>query len=330
MEQPKITTVKLLNRKRLWFLIPIFLAPFLGLYLYSEMNWWMSICLVIVGVIQLISMTQYYGDDVLQVKTHVSKEIRVEQLNDYAHKEKSLIRKLQVFAVFIGILDLFPFFCQFHLIPGFNFYYEGGIIVTVLSVILCGLCLLCAYEIRNPQILENLHLYETTGKTQEEKVEEELVRLQQAEKKKQEQKQKVFGEGFIELGKDVVINDKTKKIFIHSKEYSFNDILGYSIQDNSVTIHSESTSTAKTNTGSMLGRAAVGGVLLGGAGAVIGGATAKRDIYNSAFESSVLHNYTVIITVNNLTSPNEIVKVGRDEDVLNRLTSTLTVILHNN
>ena len=154
--------------------------------------------------------------------------------------------------------------------------------------------------------------------------------LKQAEERKQENKKNIFGEGFLELGRDVVINDKTKKIFINSKEYGFNDILGYSVQDNSVTIHSESTSTARTNTGSMIGRTAIGGVMLGGAGAVIGGVTAKKDIRNSGYSSTVLHDYSVVITVNNIYSPNEIVNVGRDEHVLNRLVSTLTVILHNN
>ena len=80
----------------------------------------------------------------------------------------------------------------------------------------------------------------------------------------------------------------------------------------------------------MIGRAAVGGVLFGGAGAVIGGATAKRDIYNSCSSSSVNHDYSVIITVNNITHPNETVKLGDDEETLNKITSTLTVILHNN
>ena len=70
--------------------------------------------------------------------------------------------------------------------------------------------------------------------------------------------------------------------------------------------------------------------MLGGAGAVIGGVTAKKDIRNSGYSSTVLHDYSVVITVNNIYSPNEIVNVGRDEHVLNRLVSTLTVILHNN
>lgn len=339
----KTTTVELINRKRLWFLLPILLAPFLGLFLYSNYNWWMSISLIFVGIIQLIGVYLYhdYGDIFQKDKIHISKEISVNQLDEYANKEKSLIRKLQVFAIVIGLLDLFPFFCQFHLIPGTDLYYEGGIIVTLLSLILCGICFWCAYKIRNPQINENQQLYKNTGKTQEDELEEKWQRFRQTieqekqakkQEKEQEKKQKeeAFGVGFIELGHGVVINDKTNKIFINSHEYNFDDILEFSVQDNSVTIHTGSTSTAKTNTGSMIGRAAVGGVLLGGAGAVIGGATAKREIYNSGSSSSVFHDYSVIITVNNITHPNETVILGDDMETLNRITSTLTVILYNN
>ena len=210
-----------------------------------------------------------------------------------------------------------------------------------MSLILFGLSLWCAYKIRNPQIIENQQLYKNTGQTQEDVSEEKWQRFRetveqerQAKIQEKEQKKKLredaFGVGFIELGYGVVINDKTNKIFINSNEYNFDDILEFSVQDNSVTIHTGSTSTAKTNTRSMIGRAAVGGVLFGGAGAVIGGATAKRDIYNSGSSSSVNHDYSVIITVNNITHPNETVKLGDDEETLNKITSTLTIILHNN
>lgn len=338
MEEPKLTTVKLINRKRLWFLIPLFLAPFLGLFLYSKYNWWMSICLIIVGLIQFIAIMVFNGDDTLHDTSFTYKTINIKELDEYVKTEKKLTRKLQITAVIVGILNLFPFFCQFHIIP--RCYYEGGIIVTFMSLILFGLSLWCAYKIRNPQIIENQQLYKNTGKTQEDVSEEKWQRFRetveqerQAKIQEKEQKKKLreeaFGVGFIELGYGVVINDKTNKIFINSNEYNFDDILEFSVQDNSVTIHTESTSTAKTNTRSMIGRAAVGGVLFGGAGAVIGGATAKRDIYNSGSSSSVNHDYSVIITVNNITHPNETVKLGDDEETLNKITSSLTVILHN-
>lgn len=339
MEEPKLTTIKLINRKRLWFLIPLFLAPFLGLFLYSKYNWWMSICLIIVGLIQVITIMVFNGDDTRHDTSFTYKTININELDEYAKTENKLTRKLQITAIIVGILNLFPFFCQFHIIP--RCYYEGGIIVSFISLILCGLCLWCAYKIRNSQIIESQQLYKSTGQTQEDVLEEKWQRFRktleqerQAKKQEKEQKKKqkeeTFGVGFIEIGHGVVINDKTNKIFINSHEYNFDDILDFSVQDNSVTIHTGSTSTAKTNTGSMIGRAAVGGVLLGGAGAVIGGATAKRDIYNSGSSSSVYHDYSVIITVNNITSPNEIVKVGNDGETLNKITSTLTVILHNN
>lgn len=331
MEDSKLITVKLINRKRLWFLIPLFLAPFLGLFLYSKYNWWMSICLIIVGLIQFIAIMIFNADDKLHDTSFTYKTISINELDEYVKKEKRLTRKLQITAVIVGLLNLFPFFCQFHLIP--RCYYEGGIIVTIMSLILCGLCLWCAYIINNPQIDE----CKNTGQAQEDVLEEKWQRFRktveqerQAKKQEKKQKEEVFGVGFIELGHGVVINDKANKIFINSHEYNFNDILEFLVKDNSVTIHSGSTSTAKTNTGSMIGRAAVGGILLGGAGAVIGGATAKRDIYNSGGSSTVHHDYSVIITVNNITHPNETVKLGGDEETLNKITSTLTVILHNN
>jgi hypothetical protein len=324
----KTTTVELINRKRLWFLIPVLLAPFFGLLLYSVYNWWMSISFILVGIFQLAAALTYFGDVAWNDKTYISETISINELDTYTEKEISLTRKLQVLAIITGILDLYPFFCQFHWIPQVPGY-EGGIIVSILSIAFFLVFMGCAYEMRNPRIKEYQHHYKRTGKTKEETLQEEKIRLKKIEEEKNEKKKSKFGEEFIELGHDVVINDKTNKIFINSHEYNFDDILDFSVQDNSVTIHTGSTSTAKTNTRSMIGRAAVGGVLFGGTGAVIGGATAKRDIYNSGSSSSVNHDYSVIITVNNITHPNETVKLGDDEEILNKITSTLTVILHN-
>lgn len=328
MEQPKTTTVKLINRKTLWVLIPVLLTPFIGLFLYSKMHWWMFFCVIIVGLIQFFLIR-----GILEVEDFfVSKPIKTIDLKEYTRREIRLTRALQVFAIIVGILDLFPLFCQLQIMQEFpGLYYEGGVIVTLLTLVLFGLWLVVAIDIKNPKIKENLQLYKSTGKTQEEVMEETRLRNKLEKKKIREQKIATYGDGYIEIGRcGVVINDNTKKIFINSNEYGFNDILGYSVQDNSVTIYSESTTTVKTNTGSMIGRAAIGGVLLGGTGAIIGGTTAKRDIHHSSNESTIIHDYSVVITVNNINSPNEIVKVGQNNGVLNRITSTLTVILHNN
>jgi len=60
--------------------------------------------------------------------------------------------------------------------------------------------------------------------------------------------------------------------------------------DSSTTSTSQSgTSTSKANTGNMIGRAVVGGILIGGVGAVIGGLSAKRESDINNISSETLH-----------------------------------------
>lgn len=65
-------------------------------------------------------------------------------------------------------------------------------------------------------------------------------------------------------------------IMIRNNPYNFKDIISFEVMDNSNIIYSNQTLTTKTNAGSVIGRAAVGGLLFGGAGAIIGGATASK------------------------------------------------------
>jgi hypothetical protein len=53
------------------------------------------------------------------------------------------------------------------------------------------------------------------------------------------------------------------------------------------TMQTTGTSTSKAKTGSMLGRAVVGGVLTGGSGAIIGGLSGKREAYTNTISSEV-------------------------------------------
>lgn len=89
----------------------------------------------------------------------------------------------------------------------------------------------------------------------------------------------------------VLIYEQSSVIIINSKKYEFSDILGYSLVDDatSETI-TTSVGTAKTSTGSMIGRAVVGGVLTGGLGAVAGAATAKKEYLGQRHKSN--YNYT--------------------------------------
>ncbi len=99
--------------------------------------------------------------------------------------------------------------------------------------------------------------------------------------------------------------EESQMVGLFGKEYGFSDILGCSLVDDatSETI-ATSTGDAKTSTGSMIGRAVVGGVLTGGLGAVAGVATAKKNIEtNTTSQTRTTHKYTMYVNVNSLSNP---------------------------
>ena len=89
-------------------------------------------------------------------------------------------------------------------------------------------------------------------------------------------KQSCYGENNIKYYQDILIFQEPKIIVFGRKEYSFKDILNCSMFDktqNSVPI----SKVTRTKTGSMLGRAALGALTFGVAGAVVGAVTAKKE-----------------------------------------------------
>lgn len=75
-----------------------------------------------------------------------------------------------------------------------------------------------------------------------------------------------------------------------------------------------------TSTGSMMGRAIIGGVLTGGAGAIIGGATAKKNTQAS------ISGYKINITIRNMQNPIITIETHK-EDVMNTLVAVLKNII---
>lgn len=134
--------------------------------------------------------------------------------------------------------------------------------------------------------------------------------------------------------KYVMLKESSSQIMLNDHVYSFSDILDYSISDNQTVIQRSSggTATTRTSTGSMLGRAVVGGVLTGGVGAAVGAATARKEteISQGNTYSTTKHSYTINVTINSLTSPIETLSFHNDEEATNKVVSILTVILHRN
>lgn len=326
--ETKQTKVVLRRRSLLWLLIPAFIAPFIGFWLYGE--WWMFFCVLLVGVIQMFPWAFLSFTD-----TDNTKIISVEEIDKYAKSEVRLDAILRVCFVILGLLNIFPFLASnssfmqstkgYFVVP-----YEGGLLVTLMTILLIAAWFISAFVMPKPDILKNKELYDSSKKTMEDLKEEKEQKNQLRIEEEKRRNALKYGEKAISLGCGVWVNEEDRKIFIKSDAFNFIDILDFSVSDNAVTIHSGSTSVAKTDTGSMVGRAIVGGAIMGGAGAVIGGATAKQNVVHSSSHSSVRHDYSIIVTVNSISSPNKTIKIGEDETTLNKIVSTLTVILHQN
>ena len=128
-----------------------------------------------------------------------------------------------------------------------------------------------------------------------------------------------------------LVYEETSIIIIDQDILRFEEILNYSVTDNSKTIYSEQVAKTTTDTGSLIGRTVIGSLALGSVGATIGGATADRITTISPQESHQEHDYTINITVNNLACPMVTVKLGNDtNNVVNQMVSILSIIIKRN
>lgn len=135
-----------------------------------------------------------------------------------------------------------------------------------------------------------------------------------------------------DFSKHIFIFEKSQVVIIKSKEYKFSDILSCSLVDD-VTNETITTTTgkSKTATGSMLGRAVVGGVLTGGLGAVAGAATAKRNITEDASsKTTTVHDYFIYINTNNFQEPVISLHIGNDSGRAQRIIGVMNVIMAKN
>lgn len=133
-----------------------------------------------------------------------------------------------------------------------------------------------------------------------------------------------------DLKQEIIAFEASKRIWICGKDFSMSDILGCSLEDNHKVIKGEITSTTKTKNGNMVKRAVVGNILLGGAGAIIGGSTAGKTTITTQGDDTVQHDYTIVINVDSLSNPILRIHVGRDEVLANEIVGLMNVIINRN
>ena len=221
-----------------------------------------------------------------------------------------------------NIISLIIF--SFFLICAGGSFHEDDITFFILFIV--AICILVLISVPIAQRQEN-------------KKREELESKKRAENAKKEQE-------FIELKKKfsydlsssirygynsyILVNENEKKIMLNKTVYNFNDIITFNITDNSKVIYSPTTSTTNTDTGSMLGRAVIGGVLTGGVGAIIGATSAKKTTTTSGGESYTEHSFIISLTMDSISNPIVNLYLGNDANKTNEICALLTVIINRN
>lgn len=187
----------------------------------------------------------------------------------------------------------------------------------------------------------------------EKEYEDAYFRAYEAQKKRRDEAQKRLEAKREELVLRMGVPDKTiilkendlnqeirayaskRIITILGKDYDFSSIIECHLTDNTTVEKGEttisSTGTQKTNGGSMLGRAVVGGVLAGGVGAAIGGATARRNTESTSVVHQGMdkthHDYVVWITVKDIAKPLIQLPLGKDGVKANEIVSLMNAII---
>lgn len=132
----------------------------------------------------------------------------------------------------------------------------------------------------------------------------------------------------------VMVNEPQSLILLNEHVFNFKDIINYNLTDSPTTIqhHNTGTATTKTSTKSMVGRAIVGDVLMGGAGAMAGALTAKKntEIHLGDTTSTTKHDYTIVVNVNSISNPVERLHLGEEGKIANEILGVLSVIMTRN
>ena len=175
------------------------------------------------------------------------------------------------------------------------------------------------------------------------KAREEQLRLEREEKlKKQTEEYNALKQQFLatngvpdkslvisdlDLNSEIHVYESSKKVFILGKEYSFKDVISCTFSDNPRIVKGKITAVTKSKNGNVIGRAIVGDVVAGPAGAIIGGTTAKKNTEYIQEDDKTIHDYTVIINMNSIAEPIIRIHTGEDGKLTNEIVGLMRVII---
>ena len=130
-----------------------------------------------------------------------------------------------------------------------------------------------------------------------------------------------------DLNSEILVYEQSKKVFILGKEFPFKDVLACSVSSQERIIKGNIISVTESNNGSVAGRAIIGGIIAGPAGAIIGGSTADKRTEISQDDDKVVRDYTINITMNSITNPIINIHTGENDKLTNEVVSLMNVII---
>lgn len=134
----------------------------------------------------------------------------------------------------------------------------------------------------------------------------------------------------LDINSEINVFEDIKKVFVLGKEYSFKEIISCQLSDNSKVVKGKITAVTKSKNGSVIGRAVVGDLVAGPAGAIIGGTTAKKQTEFIQGADKTVHDYTVIINVDNISDPVVRIHTGGREELTNEILGLFNIIISRN
>lgn len=132
------------------------------------------------------------------------------------------------------------------------------------------------------------------------------------------------------LETEIIAFEESEMVWICGKLMPMKSILNCTLEDKQRIERREASTTSKTKSGNMAKRAVVGSVLMGPAGAVIGGATAKKQTVTKGGGDRIRHNYTVVINVDSMSDPIIRINMGRHGKSASEIVGLMNVIVNRN
>lgn len=127
---------------------------------------------------------------------------------------------------------------------------------------------------------------------------------------------------------NVLVFENDETVVLQGMSFHFEQILGYTVDDDSFTVGGDVHAVSSVSNGSVVGRSLMGKALAGREGAIIGGVTAKRRTHYVRDKETTYHDYTVNVKMDDLETPLVDLNVGEDTDTLHEVTALLDAIMH--